>query len=476
MKKTWLFPAACTLAALAAPSHASASSQDTLPGILYVPSEPVMLYPGVAGTPECVGAGGSTAAVHSGLGCTVSIEEPTEFPAYGDAVNLTENLTSSLADFDVTVTNTRPPKYLPFTMLVAGDEVSATSLSNTCAPSGIDCSTLTRKRIGFTIGGSMNCMDPDPLHAALYAFGRMSGLEGTVEPTDAMFYPPDFTMPVAAYADMCVDIALQILFDKKGNPMPAGDEECAATDAHNECMQPDDAGLPRVQNSYQHMLLAYGAAPAEPDTEAPTIEITAPADGEVFMADDTGVAEVMFDATVADNADTWVGAQWTLTSQALLDAGLDSDTIEVCTNQACAVEFTDAPAHALAIDGNFSFGGGFPAGEYTLSFEAADMHGNVADAVSVTFTIEGAPSADGTAGDETAGGGDASATAGDAGDDSSVFTTGADGDGGDGTGGGSTAGEEDDTGGCACNTGPGRGGIVALMFGLLGLGLSRRRS
>lgn len=475
MKKSWLFFAPSVLAVLVLPTMASASSEQTVPGILYIPTDPVTLYPGVAGTAECVGANGSTASQHSGLGCTTSVTETTEFAPYADAVNLTENLTSSLAAFDVTVTNARPPKYLPFTMLVPSDEESPDSLSNTCAPAGIDCGALTRKRIGFTLGGSMNCMDPDPLHAALYAFGRMSGLEGTDEATDPMFYPPDYTMPVMEYQDLCVNIVTQILFDKDGNPMPAANEECAATDAHNECEQPKMPEDPRLQNSFQHMLLAYGAAPAEADTEAPTIEITAPADAEVFMADDTGVAEVMFTATVADNVDTFVGAQWTLTSPALLDAGLDSDTIEVCTNQACAVEFTDMPAHAKAIDSDFSFGGGFPAGEYTLTFEAADMHGNVAEAVSVTFTIEGEP-AGGSTGGGTMGGVDDTAGGDDVLDDGSVFETGADGDGdGDGTGSGS-AGEDDDSGGCACNTAPGRGGLVALMFGLLGLGLSRRRS
>lgn len=476
MKKTWLFSVPCVFAALAASSTASASSEETVPGILYVPTETVTIYPGTAGTAECVGAGGATATQHSGLGCTTAVDEATEFAPYVGATNLTENLTGALAPFDITVTNTRPPKYVPFTMLIPSDEVSADSLSNTCAPAGIDCSTLTRKRIGFTIGGSMNCMAPDPLHAALYAFGRMSGLEGTDEATDPMFYPPDYTMPATEYQDVCANIVTQILFDKDGNPMPAANEECAATDAHNECEQPKDDNDPRMQNSFQHMAQAYGAAADDEDTEAPTIEITAPADGDVIMAEEA-TADVMFTVTVADNVDTFVGAMWTLTSPALLDAGLASDTIEVCTNQACAVEFADAPAHAKAIDSDFSFGGAFPPGEYTLSFEASDMHGNVAEPVSVTFTIEGAPSGTGTGG----GTGGVDETGGTPNDDtaggSSPFETGADGDGSgdDGTGGGS-GGEDDDAGGCACNTGAGRGGLVALMFGLLGLGLSRRRS
>src|SRR5690606_4865335 len=307
MKKTWLFSVPCVFAALAASSTASASSEQTVPGILYVPTEAVTIYPGTAGTAECVGAGGATAAQHSGLGCTTAVDEATEFAPYADATNLTENLTSALAPFDITVTNTRPPKYVPFTMLIPSDEASADSLSNTCAPAGIDCSTLTRKRIGFTIGGSMNCMDPDPLHAALYAFGRMSGLEGTDEATDPMFYPPDYTMPASEYQDVCANIVTQILFDKDGNPMPAANEERAATDAHEECGEPKRATGPRRPSSFQRMRQAYGVPAEGEDTEAPTIEITAPADAGVIVPDGP-TGDVMFAVTVTDNVDTFVGA------------------------------------------------------------------------------------------------------------------------------------------------------------------------
>jgi MYXO-CTERM domain-containing protein len=471
--KTWLFP--CVVATAAFGLSLSAHAEPTtIPGIVVVPTEPVDLIPaGTGGDPACTGAG----AQHSGLGCA-GVAEPTTFEPYADAVNLTENLTAALAPFDVTVTNTRPPKYVPYMLILADDAVSKESQSFTCTGGGVDCSALSRHRVGTIIGGSMNCMDPDFLHAALYTFGRLSGLEGSDVAMDPMFYLPDFTMPATEFQDMCGALVPQEGFNDRGMQVTLP-LECTSLD-HTGCEEA------MQQNSVADLTATYGVAPAEPDADPPVIAITSPRDGAVFMAGE----DVIVDGTVEDN-DAYVGAMWTVQGAGLADPNfLDGvEVYEYCTNTACiptegALAGAAPPLtgweevdQAKATDSSFAmptFTGGLPAGEYTVTFEAADMHGNVAAPVSITFTVEEAPS--GT-GDETAGGGvdDTAGGADDVLDDGGVFTTGVDDDGdGDGTGSGS-AGEDDDSGGCACNTAPGRSGLVALMFGLLGLGLSRRR-
>lgn len=474
--KTWIFPCAAAIAAfgLSVSAHAEPT---TIPGIVVIPTEPVDLIPaGTGGDPACTGAG----AQHSGLGCA-GVEAATTFEPYTDAVNLTEGLTTALAPFDVTVTNTRPPKYLPYMLILADDMDNPKSQSFTCTGGGVDCSALSRHRVGTIIGGSMNCTMPDFLHAALYTFGRLSGLEGSDVAMDPMFYIPDYTMPATEFQDMCGALVAQEGFNDRGMQVTLP-LECTSKD-HTGCEEA------MQQNSVADLTATYGVAPEAPDTEPPVIAITSPMDAQVFMAGE----DIVVDGTVMDN-DAYVGAMWTIQGAGLADPMfLDGvEVYEYCTNTACipsegalagqAPPLTgwDEVDQAKATDSSFAmptFTGGLPAGEYTATFEAADMHGNVAEAISVTFTVE-APVGDTGGGtmdggvDETGGGG-----ADDVLDDGGQFETGADGDDGDGDGtDGGSAGEDEDVGGCACNSGPAKGGAVALMLGLLGLGLSRRRS
>jgi MYXO-CTERM domain-containing protein len=469
MKKTWLYSclSATAVCALATTAHA-----DPIPGIVYVPTEEVeLIASGTGGDPICTGVG----AFHAGLGCypgggTVA--------AFAGAETLVDDMRVALADFAVTLTHDRPPKYVPYMMLLPSDDEDAESRSFTCTATGTpDCAaSRTRRRIGRTIGGSQQCTDPDLLQAALYAFGRMSGLEGIANELDPMGYdssdstvqPIDWTQLAHEFQDSCSARVAQFGFNDR-DQIITQQFECTNAD-HVEC-ETDE------QNSYADLMAAYGE-PIE-DTDAPVIAIVFPEDGAEIAHD----AEIVIEASVEEASDH-VGARFVLEGEGLIEL-IEVDSWEFCTNQACR---PTEGALAAAPEANWHWAdghrwketaspftmpsiSGLPAGTYTATFEAADPHGNVAEPVMVTFTVLEAPE-----GEDETGGGDA--TAGDG--------TGGNGDGGDsftgpddggGTGDGPPpTGEDDDGGGCACNTsGPAGGvGAFALMLGLAGL--RRRRS
>lgn len=469
MKKTWLFPCLFATAAMASASTAHAEPTQ-YPGIVYLPTEPVDLLPsGAAGDPMCTGAG----AVHSGLGCT-GITKATTVEPFAGAETLATDLAAALAAWDITVTTTRPPKYVPYMMILPDDEVNMESVSFTCTGGSADCSALNRHRIGTMNGGSENCMMPDLLHQTLYVFGRLTGLEG-LDPagavTGVMSYIPDYTMPQTTFVDECVAIVPQQGFNDRGMQVDLP-LECTSLD--HTC----DMGL---QNSTADITATYGMAPAEPDTTAPVVEITTPAEGDVLTltGDPENPLQVTIDGTITENETAYVGVHWLIESDAFMDA-LGVPSLEFCSNAACDQlglpnVFMDHPS-APVLNGTDSIAISFdepPAGAYTATLEATDMHGNISEIATVNFTVEEAEMP-GTGGMDDSGGADA-------GDDGPMFTTSdsAGDDGGDDSGGGdggADGGSGTDDGGCSCTSG-GSAPLTVLMFGLFGMGLltTRRR-
>ena len=144
----------------------------------------------------------------------------------------------------------------------------------------------------------------------------------------------------------------------------------------------------------------------------------------------------------------------------------------------CDVNFLDGePFKPVDSAWNRAFEG-LPGGEYTITVEASDYYGNIADRVEITITLEGGP-VDPTGGDtDTAGdgsGGESDSS--DPSDTNDTFVS----EGDDSSGGdtdGSGGGASDDGGsssGCSVGTEGGAGGSIALMLGLFGLGFVRRR-
>jgi MYXO-CTERM domain-containing protein len=445
MKRTCLISSALALTVLA-PVAASAE-----PAILYIPTDPITLLP--TGMAPC-GSG-----VNSALGCG-GVDAETEIPPFAGAADLTTAMSDALVAYDVLVTNTRPPEYISYVMLMADDQPNDMSQSFTCTSTGINCAALQRNDLAFTFGTTMNCMDPDVTHAALYAFGRVSGLEGVVNPEDWMNYIPDYTVPPMGYQDVCSDRTNQQGFDDEGNQVSLP-LECTSLD-HVEC--PDGMNGEPQQNSHQDLLLYYGARTE--DTEAPVLSNILPADATVLMQGD----DLTVDVDIMD-ADPAVGVRWVIASPALMDAGVEGGALSQCTNDVCDGNWPDAmPLKATDSDWAFTLAG-LPAGEYTITLEAADYHGNVAEMVTIMVTIEGGATDTGSV--DT--GADTTAGPMDTGNDSSVFTTGQESSGGDDDGTG-TGSNDDGGGGCSCRTtGHGPGGAVLMLLGLVGLGAMRRR-
>ncbi|MCA9653303.1 MAG: MYXO-CTERM sorting domain-containing protein [Myxococcales bacterium] len=451
MKRTCLISCALTAAVLA-PASASAE-----PGILYIPTEAVTLRP--TGLAPC----GSD--VNSALGCGGASSE-TEEPPYADAANLTTSVADNLVAYDVMVTNTRPPEYISYTMLLPGDtplEMDAGGYQSfTCTFGGKNCGALARNRIYSTSGTTQNCIDPEIVHASMFAFGRSAGLEGVTNPEDWMNYVvdvgplggPDYATPPMGFQDVCNDRVEPQGFDDRGMQISLP-LDCTSLD-HVAC---DGPGGEQGQNSHQDLMEFFGARVE--DTEAPVLTNIVPEDGTTLAAGD----DLVLDVDIAD-ADPVVGVRWTIQSEAIVNDTFPEGILDQCTNDVCFANWNDAlPLKATDSDWNVTLEG-LPAGDYVITLEAADYHGNIADMVTINVTIEGGTS------DETGG----SATGGndETGNDTNDFTTGAN----DDTGGNDTANADggDDTSGCSCTTsGSGREGAAFMLLGLMGLGAMRRR-
>lgn len=445
MKRTCLISSSLALAVLA-PTVASAE-----PAILYIPTDPVTLTP--FNTPPC-GSGVSAA-----LGCA-NVAEVLDRDPFTDAAGLTTDMDAALMAYDVLVTNTRPPEYISYVMLMASDAAADMSTSFTCTSAGINCAARQRDDIAFTSGTTMNCMDPEPLHAALHAFGRVSGLEGVDNPDDFMNYIPDYTTPPMGFLDVCSDRVQQQGFNDAGDQVSLP-LECTSVD-HFTC--PDGMNGDAGQNSHQDLLAAYGDRVE--DVDAPVLSNILPEDGSVLMADGaTALLEIDVDI---EDADPVVGVRWTITSDALVSDMFPDGVLSICTNDVCSVNWPDAlPLKETGSDWASPVALNFPPGEYAITLEAADYHGNVAETVSLSVTIEGMGGGTGGAT------GNADTTAGN--DTNPPLDTGLDGSsGGDDTSG--SAGGTDDGGGCSCRTnGQAPGSMVLMLLGFAGLGAMRRR-
>ncbi|MEX1365968.1 MAG: MYXO-CTERM sorting domain-containing protein [Nannocystaceae bacterium] len=453
MKRICLISCALTAAVLA-PTSASAE-----PGIVYIPTDPVTLRP--TGVAPC---GSST---NSALGCGGASMEVEE-PPFAGAADLTTAMQANLVEYDVMVTNTRPPEYISYTMLLPSDEALPMEAggyqSFTCTFGGSNCSALARNRIYSTSGTTENCIDPEIVHAAMYAFGRSSGLEGITNPEDWMNYVvddgplagPDYMTPPLGFQDVCNDRVQQQGFNDRGDQVSLP-LDCTSLD-HVEC---DGPGGMQGQNSHQDLLEFYGARVE--DVDPPELSNILPEDGTVL---ESGM-DLVLDVDVAD-ADPVVGLRWTVSSPALEEAGVEGGTLSQCTNDVCDSNWNDAvPLKPTDSDWAFTLAG-VPAGDYVITLEAADYHGNTAETITINVSVEGG-SVDESGGAMTTGSNETG------GEEGGVITatTGED-DTGDGTAG---ADGGDDTSGCSCTTDePSRGGAVLMLLGLFGLGTLRRRS
>ena len=465
MKRIALLSTAAFVATL---STASVASAETKPAMVWIPTADVDLIP--SGTPDTICEKSSMSADIAAAGCVGGLAEAGTRTPNADTQAVVDGAIAALEAYDVTIVTEPPPSYVPIFAVLTSGEDSEESLSYTCSGAGLTCAARGRDSVGFTNTGTMNCTDPDLLQSALYTVGRMSGLEGKEDPRDVMSYPPNYEEAVTDFIDECGPIANFLGGDKGMTELPV---ECTSADHAGDCEA-------ESQNSHADMLDYFG--PATEDTAAPEIGFENIADGDV-IAEGTALS---VSAKISDDS-TYAAVRITIASDALDGVdGITGGEISFCTTDICDVNFLDGDPFKLA-ESEWATGdiNGLPGGEYTITLEAADYHGNVAETLTAVVTLEGGGATtdgggdtdgDGS-GDDTNGTGD---TNGSSDTNDSGFVTDSNGDdsgedGGD-TDGDDSAGATDDGGGCAVGAAQRAGSSALMMLGLLGLGFIRRRN
>jgi len=329
--------------------------------------------------------------------------------------------------YNVTLVTSRPASG-NYTMNMIG-AASCGPLNSGVAP--VDCNNENPNDIVFTFANSSGVGADGVATINSQEIAHSFGLMHVNQPADIM-NPSGNGSPVS-FLDECFDVV--------------GSANCGEQHAA-EC------GSQVQQNSHQELLTMFG--PSMPDTNAPTVSITSPMDGQEFAAPAT------FDV-LAEAADDQLVAEVRI----FID-GESQNTPD-----------TEAP---------FSWPvGGVPEGTYTFEVVAVDGVGN--ETTSAPVTIEVLPEGEIPSGDDGGDDGDDD-DGGDGGEDGGEGGEGGEG-GGEGGEGGSDGWEPefddagalppgfgadgDDANGCACRHQDGPTGPMAGLGMLVLLGLVRRR-
>ncbi len=361
----WMM-AALTVALGSGPSHAV--DYDAAPSVLFVPVEPIELVPAF----ECPVP--QAGADNSGLGCVAGLDAATTFVPATDAGEIVAGLQLALEPFQIHVTTTRPPEYVPYAMLLVDAAAPPMASSYTCASASTGCDGLPRNTIASIYDATEHCMAPNRLQSALVAVGTLSGLEHTDEPTDAMYYRPfaegggpDWSSPATTFADVCANLVPTIDAD---DPELTDPLQCPGLYHESYC-----DGMEGMANSYAEMLGVHGAGPWVEDTTPPSLDaLTMPEEGTVL---ESGGLDL--DAMLTDDSG-WVFVRWTVQSTALIGIQPADENGAVCksTNRACPVNFAETPPYYDGADGfRCNEFAALPYGEYTLTLEASDLSGNL---------------------------------------------------------------------------------------------------
>lgn len=413
-----------------------AVNYEPTPGVLYVAMDGVTLRP------QC----GNGDSANAALDCSPLVDQETNFPAYGSASQqsaLFQNLQGYYDPFDLVLTTNRPPEYLPYTMAVVGGSAGLAGLGGgVCGVANVACDGLKRNHVSLTFPQSCGGV----AEIAAQETSHNWGLEHTDNSSDLMY--PFNNGGYKTFVDDCMAIS-----HATGN----GTTQCSHI--HGEYCGGDG----EQQNSYGELMAIFG--PRTPDTSPPQIVSFSPENGATMTTGDsfTVTAQVTEDSN-------FLGAKWTW-----IDGMPDEiESFARCTNKACDDEYglgVDFDPDEVAWD--FIKLNGPPEGTYTFRFEIMDAYGN-SDSQELTFEV--------VPGEATAGNPTTASGGSDSGDGTATGGTGGGTEGGgtDGATGGTAAtfGGMDDGGGkdgCACTTTPDRPWTGSL-FGLLALGLFRRRS
>jgi hypothetical protein len=389
------------------PPPIPAQAYEASPGVLFVN------FGGVTVEPDCP----TSEIANAALNCSPLVPSTTTFPSWGDAnqrAGVMQTLRNYYEPYNLTIIDSRPPDWLPYTMAIVGGSSGDIGLGGACGVANVQCDGLKRNHVSLNF---TNCGSGAIPETIAQETSHNWGLEHTNNPTDLLF--PSVTGGFKEFVDSCMAIEANM-----GNPVSCG--------YVHEIHCPGGAG--DQQNSHAELLGVFG--PRMTDDEAPVLVSISPEDGAVFSTEDIiGVG-----ASVDDNS-TFIGIKWTWLEG--LPDGIDEYTR--CTNNVCTegynpgVQFepADMPWDFVVLEGP-------PVGTYTFQIEAFDAGGNGLTE-QITFTVV----PPGEVPDDSGGADDSgSASAGD--DGAGTAGDGAGGTAGDGGGtdAGGDGGRGDDGGGC----------------------------
>lgn len=345
------------------------------------------------------------------------------FPVYGGgeerAIAAAQAVANDFEDWAVRVVYLeRPPKVLPYTMVMIGGSYSDTTAGPSGGVAPLDCEDFGQRNVCYAFQN--NSPATTQANVISQEIGHTLGLGHTTAADSVMAFGYDTTNPGdLGFHDGCVP-TIQV----------AG--QSAACVGVNKC----HCGIGEEQDDKSTFFATF--SPVGVDLVEPTISLLAPADGAVFPEGDTVRVEI-------EPWDDVGGYGWKIL--------LENSAGELLVDQ---VDYLRAMV--------FDFTG-LPPDVYTLTAHIQDHADHIVTDV-VTFTVEGPEALDDSGGSEGSG----SSTGADAGGSSDAGS----GEAGSGDDAGLDANANDE--GCACTTGePSRNG-ESWLVGLVGLlGLLRRR-
>ncbi len=406
-------------------------------GILYVEMNGVTL------SPFC----GNGEVANAARNCTPLVSQQTSFPAYGNGSqqsSVFQQLRNYYDPFNIVMTTSRPPDWVPYTMAVIGGSAGQAGLGGgVCGVANVACDGLKRNHVSLTFPNSCGGV----AETAAQETSHNWGLEHTNNTQDLLY--PFNNGGSKSFVDSCMAIS---------HATGAGITQCGYI---HEIYCP--AGGGEQQNSYAELMGVFG--PREVDDIAPEIISTTPENGAVVGTD----ASFTVSAKVSENG-RFLAAKWTFLEG--LPEGVDSFTR--CTNKVCDDDYN----FGVGFDPNaadypfLQFSPPIPPGVYSMQFEVMDAYGNY-DSKTISFEVSEDGSATGNGSDTADDGGDGGTESGDDGSEG-------EGDGTDSVGASGLTGADggDDGGGkdgCACRASSTAHAWAA--WSLLGLALmtTRRR-
>lgn len=311
----------------------------------------------------------------------------------------------------------RPPKVLPYTMAMVGGSYTDTTSGPAGGVAPIDCEDFGQRNVCYSFTNG----EPATTQANVISqeVAHTYGLEHT--------YGSDRIMSYEGGGDKIFGSNCQETF-----ALPNQGNGCQGV---NKC----HCGDPDLQNDGSTIDFIY--APAGPDTQPPTITLTAPPDGSSFAEGEPIIVDF-------DPNDDFGGYGWKLM--------IEDESGEMIVDQA---DYDRALTFKITK---------LPPGVYTFTGLVMD-HADQVGTHAITVTVTGDPDAsDSSGGDGGSGSGAVGTSDGGTAEASSSG-------GGEASGGSSGAGAADSADdGCACASDRGRVGLPALVV-LVGLARRRRR-